>query len=62
MMIKVVRLTSDSGDLVGLDEQILQNGLHSENLLCNIVLHKVYFTISTSADCLQDSEIALLHC
>ena len=61
-MIKVVRLTSDASDLVGLDKQILQNGLHSENLLCNIVLYKVYFTISTPADCLQNSEIALLHC
>ena len=59
--LRSLRLTSDSGNLVSLDEQVLQNRLHSKNLLCLIVLHKVYFAISAPADRLQDSEITLLH-
>ena len=59
--LKELRLTSDAGDLVGLYEQILQYGLHSEDLLCLIMLNKVYFAIGAPADRLQDSEIALLH-
>ena len=55
-------LTSDSSDLIGLNQQLFEHRLHSISLLSLLVLHQVHFTVCAPSNRPQNIEVRLLDC
>ena len=53
--------TSYAGNLVCLDEKFLEDRLHGEDLLSDVVLDEVNFAVGSPSNGSKDAEVALLH-
>ena len=56
-----VELTSDTSNLVSLNEYLFLDGLHGIDLLSDDMLHHVYLAIGTSTNGLEYLEVTLLN-